>query len=98
MSAPFTRAQVEAIAALAHLELDAAEIDRFTRQLGEILTYISLLQEIDTSGVPPTVTVSADHAADRADLVVPSIDRRAALGNAPDAHAEAGLFRVPRVL
>ena len=34
-----TREQVTAIAALAHLELDAAELDLFARQLGSILDY-----------------------------------------------------------
>lgn len=98
MSAPFTHAEVEAIAALAHLELDAAEVDLFARQLGDIVTYVSQLQQIDTGGVAPTVSVSAGHEGDRADLVAPSIDRLAALGNAPDGAADAGLFKVPRVL
>ena len=39
MPAGFTETQVAAIAALAHLELDAAEIDLFARQLGDILAY-----------------------------------------------------------
>ena len=37
MPAEFTRDQVAAIAALAHLELDASELDLFARQLGDIL-------------------------------------------------------------
>jgi aspartyl-tRNA(Asn)/glutamyl-tRNA(Gln) amidotransferase subunit C len=98
MSTPFTRAEVERIAALAHLELDTGEIDLFARQLGEILTYVSQLQAIDTGGVPPTASVSAEHEGDRPDLVGPSIDWDAALGNAPDPAASAGLFKVPRVL
>ena len=98
MAAGFTRAQIEAIAALANLELDASELDLFARQLGDILAYAETVQQIDTAGVPPTAHVMARHAADREDQVRPSLDRHEALANAPDAALEAGLFRVPRVI
>ena len=96
--ASFSRAEVEAIASLAQLELDEAEIDLFGRQLAEILTYVEQLQRIDTTGVPPTASIVSAHAADRADAVRPSLDRAEALANAPDAARQAGLFRVPRVI
>jgi len=95
--ASFSRAEVEAIASLAQLELDEAEVDLFGRQLAEILAYVEQLQKIDTAGVPPTASVSA-HAADRDDEVRPSLDRAEAIANAPDAARQAGLFRVPRVI
>ena len=94
----FSREQVEAIASLARLELDDSELELFGRQLGEILDYVDQLQRIDTTGVPPTATVVSAHAADRDDVVRPSLDRRDALANAPDPAREAGLFRVPRVI
>ncbi len=59
MPAEFTRAQVEAVAALANLELDEHEIDLFARQLGDILAYANQVQQIDTTGVPPTASVGA---------------------------------------
>jgi aspartyl-tRNA(Asn)/glutamyl-tRNA(Gln) amidotransferase subunit C len=89
---------VEAIAALAHLELDESEIDLFARQLGDILEIASQVQRIDTTGVPPTASVVTRHAADRPDNVTPSLERAAALANAPDREPGAGLFRVPRVI
>lgn len=98
MSAGFTRDQIAAIAALAHLELDASEIDLFARQLGEILEYAEVVQQIDTTGIPPTSSVAAQRSADRPDEVRPSIDRDEALAAAPDAAVGAGFFRVPRVL
>jgi len=94
----FSRADVEAIAALAQLELDDAEIDLFGRQLAEILTYVEQLQRIDTAGVAPTASVASAHAADRDDVVRPSLDRAEAMANAPDAARQVGLFRVPRVI
>ena len=96
--ASFSRVDVEAIAALAQLELDDREIDLFGRQLAEILTYVEQLQRIDTTGVPPTASVVSAHAADRDDVVRPSLDRADAIANAPDAARQAGLFRVPRVI
>ena len=96
--ASFSRADVEAIASLAQLELDDTEIALFGRQLAEILTYVGQLQKIDTTGVPPTASVVSAHAADRDDIVRPSLDRDDALANAPDGARQAGLFRVPRVI
>jgi aspartyl-tRNA(Asn)/glutamyl-tRNA(Gln) amidotransferase subunit C len=98
MSTRFTRKEVEAIAALARLELDEREIELFARQLGDILEYANQVQRIDTTGVPPTASVAARFAADRADEGTPSLDRAEALANAPEAASAAGLFKVPRVI
>lgn len=98
MPASFSRSQIEAIAALAHLQLDDEEIELYARQLGDILEYANQVQNIDTTGVQPTASVVVEHEADRPDLVRPSLDRPAALANAPDANLEAGLFKVPRVI
>jgi aspartyl-tRNA(Asn)/glutamyl-tRNA(Gln) amidotransferase subunit C len=98
MPSALSRDEVMRIAALANLELDAAEIDLFARQLGEILAYADQVQQIDTGGVPPTASVVTRHAADRADEVKPSLDREEALASAPDPALAAGLFRVPRVI
>jgi aspartyl-tRNA(Asn)/glutamyl-tRNA(Gln) amidotransferase subunit C len=98
MAAGFTREQVASIAALAHLQLDEGEVELFAKQLGDILTYADEVQQIDTTGVPPTASVVTRHAADRPDDVRPSLDRALALANAPDPAVDAGLFKVPRVL
>jgi aspartyl-tRNA(Asn)/glutamyl-tRNA(Gln) amidotransferase subunit C len=98
MPAGFTRDQIAAIAALAHLELDASEIDLFTRQLGDILAYAEVVQQIDTAGVPPTASLVSRHAPDRTDEVRPSLDRDEVLGSAPDAALDGGFFKVPRVI
>jgi aspartyl-tRNA(Asn)/glutamyl-tRNA(Gln) amidotransferase subunit C len=98
MPAGFTRSEVEAIAALARLELEERELDLFASQLGDILEYANQVQRIDTTGVAPTTSVVLRHAADRPDVVVPCLERAAALANAPDSAPEAGLFKVPRVI
>ena len=97
-----TIADVERIAALAHLELTDEEKQLFTRQLADILDYAEQLQAIDTAGVPATAHVTAagsdQGTAERPDEPRPSVSTDDALANAPDAAADAGLFRVPRVI
>jgi aspartyl-tRNA(Asn)/glutamyl-tRNA(Gln) amidotransferase subunit C len=97
MPTTLTVADVERIAALAHLELTDDEKPLFTRQLADILAYAEQLQAIDTAGVPATAHV---HAAqhERDDEVRRSLAPAEALANAPDPAVEAGLFRVPRVI
>jgi len=96
----FTRDDVAAIAALANLELDAAELELFARQLGEILSYAEEVQRIDTSGVPPTARVVSGRAGDRDDTEHRGLDGAVAIANAPDPAPQPGpaLFRVPRVI
>jgi aspartyl-tRNA(Asn)/glutamyl-tRNA(Gln) amidotransferase subunit C len=98
MPARFTRSDVEVIAGLANLDLDEQELDLFARQLADILEYANQVQQIDTTGVPPTASVVSGHQVDRADEVRPSLDRAEALANAPDADPDGRLFRVPRVI
>ena len=97
MSTALTRADVTRIAELARLELTPEELDLFTRQLGDILGYVEQIRGLDTTGVAPTSHV-LNLPVERPDLVVPPLSRTEALGNAPDAAPEAGLFKVPRVL
>ena len=94
----FTVAQVDAVAALARLELGHDERELFARQLTDILEYARQVQRIDTSGVTPTASVANAAGADREDALVPSLPRDLALANAPDPAVDAGLFRVPRVI
>ena len=92
-----TRDNVARIAALARLELTPAELDLFTRQLGDILGYVEQIRAVDTTGVPPTSQV-LNHPVERPDEPAPPLLRGDLLGNAPDPAPEAGLFRVPRVM
>jgi aspartyl-tRNA(Asn)/glutamyl-tRNA(Gln) amidotransferase subunit C len=97
MPTTLTVADVERIAALAQLELSDEEKQLFTRQLADILHYAEQVQAIDTSGVPPTDHVGSERT-ERDDEPRPSLPTEEAIANAPDASADAGLFRVPRVI
>jgi aspartyl-tRNA(Asn)/glutamyl-tRNA(Gln) amidotransferase subunit C len=98
MATELSVADVERIAALAHLELTDAEKALFTRQLAEILAYAEQVQELDTTGVPATAHVDTTHRAERDDEPRPSLPVADALDGAADADTSAGLFKVPRVI
>lgn len=92
-----SREDVQRIAELARLELTSEELDLYTRQLGDILTYVEQIRALDTTGVAPTSQV-LNRPVDRDDVPDRTLSRSALLGNAPDAALEAGLFKVPRVI
>ncbi|MEO8681272.1 MAG: Asp-tRNA(Asn)/Glu-tRNA(Gln) amidotransferase subunit GatC [Vicinamibacterales bacterium] len=92
-----THQDVKRIADLARLELTNEELDLFTRQLGDILTYVEQIRALDTTGVTPTSQV-LNRPVDRADEAGPTLSRPDLPSNAPDAAREAGLFKVPRVI
>jgi aspartyl-tRNA(Asn)/glutamyl-tRNA(Gln) amidotransferase subunit C len=90
--------EVARIAQLARLALTSEELELYSRQLAGILAYAEQLQEVDTSGVPPTSHPLALTAALREDEVRPSLPCAEALRPAPEADIAAGLFKVPRVI
>ena len=93
---PLTRDEVLHVANLARLSLGPEEIELFTRQLNEILAYVSKLQELDTEGVPPLAHVIPVFNVFREDAVREGLDRDTALSNAPAR--EEGAFVVPRII
>ncbi|MBN2361230.1 MAG: Asp-tRNA(Asn)/Glu-tRNA(Gln) amidotransferase subunit GatC [Deltaproteobacteria bacterium] len=87
--------QVLHIAALARLELGAAEIAEMQRDLGAILDYVEQLRGLDVADVEP-MTHAATLATPLRDDAVVTPPGAAALANAP---ARAGdLVAVPRFL
>jgi len=96
MPTTLTIADVERIATLAQLELTDEEKRLFTKQLADVLAYAEQVQAIDTSGVPATAHVNSAQRTERDDVPQPCLSVEDVLANAPDA--DAGLFRVPRVI
>lgn len=90
-----TTDEVRHVAELAKLALTEAEIVQYTEQLSAILGYAALLQNVDTSGVPPTPYVLPLTNIMRADEPTPCLTNVEALANAPDS--ENGFFRVRAV-
>ena len=95
-----TNAQVEAVAALANLELEPHEVELFARQLGDVLTHVEELKQIDTTGVSPTSYGVAQESVERPDEVRTSLTIEDVLANAPEREKirGGGFFKVPRIL
>jgi len=91
-----TREQVEHIAHLARLEFSEKEIEAFTRQMDNILTYFDKLQEVDTTSVEPTSHAIKVKNIFRDDEVKKSIGSDLSLKNAPEK--EGNCFRVPKII
>ena len=90
------RDDVRHVARLARLALPEERIAPLTSQLESILGYVSHLQSIDTSGVPPTTRAVEVVNVARADQVQPTAVRDDLLNQAPQR--EGALLVVPRIL
>ena len=71
------------VADLARLELSDEEKSVFQGQLEDIVKYVEMISSVDVEGVEPTMHGRAITNAFREDVVRPSLDREAALANAP---------------
>lgn len=91
-----SRSEVEKVSLLGRLLLSGEELDKMTAQLGEILQYMDLLAEVDTSDVEPMAHAHDVSDVFRDDQVRRSLARDEALANAP--HRDDECYRVPAVL
>ncbi len=91
-----SRDEVLHIALLARLGLNEAELDKFSEQLSNILENFEILQQVDTSNVPPTAQSIPLQNVMRDDEVAASLPESEILANAPQK--EANFFRVRAVL
>ncbi|PXW91031.1 aspartyl/glutamyl-tRNA(Asn/Gln) amidotransferase subunit C [Streptohalobacillus salinus] len=88
--------QVRHVAHLARLAITDDEVDTMTKQLGDIIHYAELLNELDTTGVEPTTHVLDLKNVMRKDEPRKWIDREDALNNATDH--QNNQFKVPTIL
>ena len=84
------------IARLARLGLTEEDVERLTEQLSDILENFEILQQVDTSGIPPTAQSGALLNVVSEDETAPSLPPGEALANAPQK--EDDFFRVRAVL
>jgi aspartyl-tRNA(Asn)/glutamyl-tRNA(Gln) amidotransferase subunit C len=93
-----SRKDVEHVARLARLALTDEEKDRFTTQLGAILTYVEKLKTLNTDNVPPTSHVLPISNVWREDRAEPNglSTTEDLLANAPER--EGCLFKVKKVI
>jgi len=90
-----THTEVRHVAELAKLALSDDEVALFAEQISAILDYADQIQQVDTSGVPPTPYVLPLASVMREDVPGECLSNAAALANAPDS--ADGFFRVRAV-
>ena len=93
---PLSRDEVLHLASLVRMGLAEEEVERLQDQLSHILEQFEVLQELDTTDVPPTGHSVPLRSVLREDEVEPSSSQEEVLQNAP--RREADLFRVRAVL
>ncbi len=86
---------VKHVAKLARLELTEEEINKFSKQLGEILKYVEQMNEIDTTGIEPMPHAIPVYNVMREDEVKYEETKEEMMANAP--YEEDGFFRVPKI-
>jgi aspartyl-tRNA(Asn)/glutamyl-tRNA(Gln) amidotransferase subunit C len=91
-----TKAEVEYVAGLARLEFSEEGKEMFATQLNSILSYMDMLNRVDTSGVEPETHAISLKNAFREDGVWKSLDPEEATKNAPEERGNC--FRVPKVI
>jgi aspartyl-tRNA(Asn)/glutamyl-tRNA(Gln) amidotransferase subunit C len=91
-----SREEVVHIATLCRLGLSEEELEKFREQLSNILENFEVLQQVDTSDVPPTAYPIHLENVVRDDEAAPSFPQSEILANAP--LQEEGCFRVRAVL
>ncbi len=96
MAQNLTAAEIDKVARLARLKLSADERERFAAQLGDVLGYIALLDELQTGDIEPMAHAIEFGNVFRKDEPRPSLSREQALANAPAS--DGRFFRVPPIL
>lgn len=82
------------VAKLANLPLPDEEVAKLEDQLGETLSYIGKLNEVDTSSVEPTHSVTGLENVTRDDETESSLPQAEALKNARN---DEGFFKVKAI-
>jgi aspartyl-tRNA(Asn)/glutamyl-tRNA(Gln) amidotransferase subunit C len=84
------------VAQLARIALTDAEIERFSKELADLLGHVNALAELDTASVAATAQVVESRNVAREDIVRPCLDREVVLEGAPQR--QGAFFRVPRII
>lgn len=88
--------QVEHVAKLAKLSLDEDEKVKFTDQLGKIISYVELLNEVNTENVEPMTQAVPKINVMREDEITSPVERDELLASCPDE--EDGYIKVPKII
>jgi aspartyl-tRNA(Asn)/glutamyl-tRNA(Gln) amidotransferase subunit C len=87
---------VRRIARLARIRLGDAEVPQLAEELNSILSWIEMLNEVDTTGIEPMTSVVKMKMEFRADVVNDGNIPESVLANAP--RSEDNFYLVPKIV
>ena len=87
---------IDTVARLTRIDLTAEESACYAEELGRVLEFVAVLDELDLSKIEPTRHVVPIATPLRDDTVGETLDQAAALANAPAQDGES--FVVPKVV
>ena len=87
---------VQKLAHLARLELTEEQVEKYGKDLGDILDWVEKLEEVDTTNVDPLGNVNEEKVPLREDKADNYFKGDEALNNAPEKDGD--FFIVPKVL
>jgi aspartyl-tRNA(Asn)/glutamyl-tRNA(Gln) amidotransferase subunit C len=95
--AKITREEILQLARLSRLHLNEDEVQEFTDEIGKLIDYVKVLEDVDVSGLRPTYQVTGSENITRSDEVTNySINQEDLLKNLPDR--EGNLIKVKRMI
>jgi aspartyl-tRNA(Asn)/glutamyl-tRNA(Gln) amidotransferase subunit C len=87
---------VDRIAYLSKLEFNNDEKKAILNDMNQMLSFIEILQDVDTENVEPLIHMTEDVNVLRADDAIVTTSQKEALGNAPSK--DSTYFKIPKVL
>jgi aspartyl-tRNA(Asn)/glutamyl-tRNA(Gln) amidotransferase subunit C len=93
---PEDKIDIRYVAKLARIALTEEEVEIFGRQVGDLLTHVNALAELDVASIPATAQVVESRNVTRDDMPRPCLNREEVLAEAPQR--QGGFFRVPRII
>jgi aspartyl-tRNA(Asn)/glutamyl-tRNA(Gln) amidotransferase subunit C len=96
MSNAVTKDDLRKIAQLANLGPDEATLDALVDQANQVLEFVAVLGDVDTTDVTPMAHTQGHGTPLREDRVIESTQANAILGNAPAI--DATFYNVPKVM
>ncbi len=96
MANVITDEMMDYVGILAKLELSEEEREQAKKDMGRMLDYIDLLNELDTSGVEPMSHIFPVRNVFREDVVRNEDEREQMLANAPAV--KDGAYKVPKTV
>ena len=91
-----SREEILHIAKLADLNIKENEIDKYAKNLEDILNFVDVLNCVNTENVEESIGIANNANVFRKDEIKEFGDREILLQNAPEQ--EDGMFKIPKVI